>query len=150
MSSPLPLEFRHNAMLQMIEDANRTFPHECCGFLFGNSTPVHRDIEEILVVDNRVESNAARRFAIAPLDYMRAERHALASGLELIGIYHSHPSHPAIPSIHDLRLAMPSFSYVILSVYPEGLATIRSWQLNTNQNFSEEPILNSISTPWHN
>jgi proteasome lid subunit RPN8/RPN11 len=79
---------------------------------------------------------------------MKAERRALATGLQLIGVYHSHPSHPAVPSIHDLRVALPTFSYVIVSVYGDGLAAIRSWQLNENQIFSEEPILNNITTSW--
>lgn len=143
-----PLLFQTGALTAVVEDAERSFPFECCGFLFGLITPAHRHIEEILVVHNQVEANAARRFAIAPADYMRAERHALATGLTLLGIYHSHPSHPAVPSIHDLRVALPMFSYVIASVHAEGLVGLRSWQLNVDSIFSEEPILNFIPTPW--
>ena len=143
-----PLQFQSEAMAAMTQDATKSFPHECCGFLLGQDSPSHREIEEILEVDNRVESNAARRFAISPRDYMRAERRALAAGLQLIGVYHSHPSHPAVPSIHDLRVALPTFSYAIVSMYADGLACIRSWQLNENQIFSEEPILNNIPTSW--
>lgn len=143
-----PLQFLPEAIDAMTRDALSSFPQECCGFLLGQESPSHREIEEILEVDNRVESNAERRFSISPRDYMKAERRALATGLQLIGVYHSHPSHPAVPSIHDLRVALPTFSYVIVSVYADGLAAIRSWQLNENQIFSEEPILNNIPTSW--
>jgi proteasome lid subunit RPN8/RPN11 len=35
---------------------------------------------------------------------------------DLLGFYHSHPDHPARPSQYDLDHALPSFSYVIISV----------------------------------
>lgn len=143
-----PLQFNAEALAGMTQDATRSFPHECCGFLLGQDSPSHREIEEILEVDNRVEVNAERRFSISPRDYMKAERRALAAGLQLIGVYHSHPSHPAVPSIHDLRVALPTFSYAIVSVYADGLASIRSWQLNETSIFSEEPILNNIQASW--
>lgn len=143
-----PLQFKPGAIAAMTRDATKSFPHECCGFLLGQESPCHREIEEILEVDNRVAANAARRFSISPRDYMKAERRALAAGLQLIGVYHSHPLHPAVPSIHDLRVALPTFSYAIVSVYADGLACIRSWQLNENQIFSEEPILNNIPASW--
>jgi proteasome lid subunit RPN8/RPN11 len=142
------LLFNGAALEAMTADGLRTFPNECCGFLFGTEHAEHREFTEILVVDNSSTPNAERRFEISPADYMRAERKALASGLDLLGVYHSHPSSPAVPSIHDLRVALPTFSYVILSVYGEGLATIRSWQLNASNIFSEETILNKIPKPW--
>jgi proteasome lid subunit RPN8/RPN11 len=136
----------------LIDDALNTFPDECCGFLFGRE---ERDgtrlVIDILVVDNSKQGDKTRRFEISPLDYMTAEQHALDHDWALLGIYHSHPKHPAIPSEHDRIAAQPWFSYVIISVMEAnatappshpGKHTIhfRSWVLNEEQQFEEEKI----------
>jgi proteasome lid subunit RPN8/RPN11 len=136
----------------LTDDALNTFPDECCGFLFGRE---ERDgtrlVIDILVVDNSKQGDKTRRFEISPLDYMTAEQHALDHDWSLLGIYHSHPKHPAIPSEHDRIAAQPWFSYVIVSVM-EAIATdpshqpgkpaihFRSWVLNEQQQFEEEKI----------
>ena len=121
-------------------DAERAFPNECCGFLFGLEDAQGRHLTEALPVDNAQTGDQRRRFAIDQRDYLRAERHALATGTQLLGIYHSHPRHPAVPSIHDLRVALPFFSYLIASTYPGHVERVRSWQLNEAGRFFEEPI----------
>ncbi|MEL6639038.1 MAG: M67 family metallopeptidase, partial [Bacteroidota bacterium] len=105
---PTPLEV-------IYEHAREAFPDECCGFLYGDEKNGRR-ISVAQRVDNAKEGDQRRRFEISPLDYLRAERYALERGLDLLGIYHSHPQHPAIASAHDLEKALPFFSYVIVSV----------------------------------
>jgi proteasome lid subunit RPN8/RPN11 len=129
------------ARRQMIEDALRTFPDECCGFMFGTETEHVRTISAIIVVDNSKEGDKRRRFEIRPSDYLRAERYAEENGLALLGIYHSHPNHPSIPSEHDRVAAQPYFSYVILSVYERQFRSFQSWQLNEQSQFEEEKVL---------
>ncbi len=122
----------------IFEDAQKTYPHECCGFFFGKQIEGRRQITEVLVVDNSVQENRARRFEITALDYMRAERKAIEEDLDLLGVYHSHPDHPAIPSSHDLAVALPFFSYVIVSVQKGEVNHWRSWQLDEGGLFAEE------------
>ena len=129
------------ARSQMIEDALRTFPDECCGFMFGSETEELRIISAITVVDNSKEGDKRRRFEIKPSDYLRAERYADENGLTLLGIYHSHPNHPSIPSEHDRVAAQPYFSYVIVSIYERQFRSLQSWQLNERSQFEEEEIL---------
>jgi proteasome lid subunit RPN8/RPN11 len=129
----------------VIAHGEATYPHECCGFLFGSDKGDSRHISEYLSVENRRTENRERRFQIAPEDYLKAERYADEHGLELLGIYHSHPDHPAIPSEHDRRQAMPFFSYFIVSVMKgEGLV-LRSWLLDKDFQFQEELITESIT-----
>ena|SRR5579859_2568340 len=126
----------------LIEDAVNTFPDECCGFLFGKEeTGGTRVIIDILVVDNSKEGDKTRRFEISPTDYLAAEQHALDHDWTLLGIYHSHPKHPAIPSEHDRKAAQPYFSYLIISVMNNEEITFRSWLLNDDHQFEEEKIL---------
>ena len=124
----------------MIRDAQETFPDECCGFFYGSETNSDRQIVQALPVYNSKEGDKRRRFEIAPLDYMNAETYAEENGLALLGIYHSHPGAPAIPSEQDREAAQPYFSYIILSVYEEKLDHIRSWQLNEQDQFEEVTI----------
>ena len=124
----------------MTADAVKTFPDECCGFLFGRETAEERIIEQVLAVNNAREGDKRRRFEINPRDYLGAERYADEKNLLLLGVYHSHPNHPAIPSEHDRLSAQPNFSYVILSIVNNEYAGLRSWRLNEEQQFEEEKI----------
>jgi proteasome lid subunit RPN8/RPN11 len=126
----------------LIEDAVSTFPDECCGFLFGKEeADGTRFIIDLMVVDNSKEGDKRRRFEIAPSDYMIAEQHALDHDWNLLGVYHSHPNHPAIPSEHDRVAAQPYFSYLIISVMNKEVISFRSWLLNEELQFEEEKII---------
>jgi proteasome lid subunit RPN8/RPN11 len=126
----------------LAEDAVATFPDECCGFLFGREeTDGTRLVIDILAVDNSKEGDKRRRFEISPQDYMTAEQHAFDHDWTLLGIYHSHPNHPAIPSEHDRVAAQPFFSYVIISVMDREIADFRSWLLNEQFQFEEEQVV---------
>ena len=130
-----------NSRALLVEDAVNTFPDECCGFLFGTEDEEeNRTISEILVVDNAKEGDKTRRFEISPFDYLKAEQFAIDRNLSLLGIYHSHPKHPAIPSETDRKSAQPFFSYVIISVLENNIVTLRSWRLNEEEQFEEEKI----------
>ncbi|MFT3825109.1 MAG: M67 family metallopeptidase [Chitinophagaceae bacterium] len=125
----------------LLEDAVQAFPDECCGFLLGTEDESdNRIITEILVVNNAKEGDKRRRFLIAPKDYLKAEAHAEKKQLQLLGIYHSHPNHPAIPSEHDRVAAQPFFSYIIVSVLEKVPGALRSWRLNDEQQFEEEEV----------
>jgi proteasome lid subunit RPN8/RPN11 len=122
-------------------DALRTFPDECCGFLLGKDYDTERIVEHLIVVNNAKEGDKRRRYEIGPLDYLRAEQYAEEHDLVLIGVYHSHPNHPSIPSEHDRVAAVPYLSYVIVSVRADEIASTQSWRLNDAFQFEEEKIL---------
>jgi proteasome lid subunit RPN8/RPN11 len=125
---------------QMIEDGLRTFPNECCGFIFGSEADEKRTITDMQVVNNAKEGDKKRRFEISAQDYFNAEQYAQDQGLLLLGVYHSHPNHPAIPSEHDRKSAQPYFSYIILSIRDGSFDHLRSWILNDSEQFEEEKI----------
>ncbi|MCS6935356.1 MAG: M67 family metallopeptidase [Chitinophagales bacterium] len=126
---------------QLAVDAVRTYPDECCGFLLGTEQSHARTVTEIIAVHNAREGDKRRRYEIHPDDYRRAEKYADVKGLQLLGIYHSHPDHPSVPSEHDRAVAFPYFSYVILSVRQGEVVSVQSWRLNDNRHFDEEPVI---------
>ncbi len=120
----------------MSNHAIQDFPNECCGFMYGHETKDKRIITLAKRVENNKEGDQRRRFEISPFDYMKAEAFAIKQNTMLLGVYHSHPQHPAIASEHDLKSAMPFFSYVIYSIIDQQINDIKSWQLNeTGESF---------------
>lgn len=131
----------NSSALKVIDkDAQAAFPNECCGFLYGKDIG-NRVITRAVPVLNVKDGDQRRRFEINPLDYMKAEKYAIEHSVEFLGIYHSHPNHPAIASVHDLAKAMPFFSYVIVSVMEGEIADYKSWRLyDDKREFYEEVV----------
>jgi cysteine synthase B len=117
--------------------AARTYPDECCGGLLGRSGHV----VEALVLDNTSSEGRRRRFLVGPAEYRTAEARAAETGQSLVGFYHSHPDHPAVPSAFDLEHAWPNLSYVIVAVRDGQPAEVRSWRLRDDRSgFDEERV----------
>lgn len=115
-----------------------SYPFECCGALIGRD----RTVGEAFPLPNATEEGPRRRFLVSPDDYRAAERRAVATGLELVGFYHSHPDHPARPSPYDLDHAWPVFTYVIVSVRHGEPAELTSWRLRDDRSaFDEEAVV---------
>lgn len=136
----MKLAFTKGAQEQITKHSEQGFPNEICGFLYGTEQGDTRWILNAQAVENSKEGDQTRRFEIAPVEYIKAEKYAIANGLTLLGIYHSHPKHPAIASEHDLKQAVPFFSYVITSVFENGVVDFKSWQLNDDGAFDEEEV----------
>ena len=135
------LEIADQARNVIYQDSEQAFPNEACGFLFGIDKRGKRLILEAVKVLNGKVGDQTRRFKIDASDYTKAEAYAERNGLTLLGVYHSHPLHPAIASEYDLKYALPFFSYVITSIGEEGyVQDIKSWQLNEQYLFDEEKI----------
>jgi proteasome lid subunit RPN8/RPN11 len=84
-----------------------------------------------VVSDSDPQAHSRRdRFWIDPADLFAALKSSRDRGVEIVGIYHSHPDHPAIPSATDLQLAWPEYAYLIVSVRSGLVVDQRSWQLH--------------------
>jgi proteasome lid subunit RPN8/RPN11 len=114
-----------------------SYPEECCGFMLGAA----RDVVKLLPAGNERWDSAGNRYLISPESYMNAEREALREGLEILGVYHSHPDAPAAPSEFDRLHALPGLSYVIVSVRRGEARNVASWTLSDDhERFEPEPI----------
>ena len=115
-----------------IEEA---YPEEGAGFLIG----VEGEVKQILPLPNAREDEARHnRFLITPEDYLKAELTADRLGLSLIGVFHSHPDCPNIPSEYDREWAQPFFSYIITRVDEGKPVSHRSWRLVEDRSRYEE------------
>lgn len=118
--------------------ASRGYPRECCGLLLG----LERNGELHVVQYQQPGHNLAAgddRYELDPEDYLAADYAAVAAGLRIIGVWHSHPDHPARPSLTDRELAWRGWSYLIVSVAGGKVVDLRSWRL-ADGDFAEEEI----------
>ncbi len=109
---------------RLLEEARVTPDAECCGLLAG------RDgiISAIYPAPNA--SDAANSYEIAPEDLFRLIRQMRARGLELLGIYHSHPAGENRPSSRDIERAYyPDAAYFILSSMRDAPQPIRAFSI---------------------
>ena len=100
------------------EHGREAYPEECCGALLGtagNGDGSAR-VARIARMENARREERRRRYVIEPLEYARVERQADKENLSVLGFYHSHPVHPAVPSEYDREHGFPFFHYIVLSV----------------------------------
>jgi proteasome lid subunit RPN8/RPN11 len=126
----------------------RDYPYECCGLLLGNfaESGSTKTCAEIFPISNAREEAAKRnRFLIRPEELLRGEKYAAAQNLDVVGFYHSHPDHPAVPSAYDLDHAWPVYSYIVVAVAAGRAEDLLSWEMQPDRSrFNEEEILNVI------
>jgi proteasome lid subunit RPN8/RPN11 len=115
------------------------YPRETCGLLLGVRRGDEHAVTEVRRARNLDVERAEDRYELDPDDFFAADREARAAGLGIVGIWHSHPDHPARPSATDRDGAWPGWSYLIVSVGRDGVGEIRSWRLNGGD-FVEEAI----------
>lgn len=133
------------------------YPHETCGLLIGRPIrsaasaavpeggplPADDTAAEVVRVVQARNLNVERahdRFELDPEDFMRADEEARAAELEIVGIWHSHPDHPAQPSETDRAAAWEGWSYVIASVTASAVTAVRSFRLQ-GEAFAEESVV---------
>lgn len=96
------------------QHAEEGYPNEICGILIGPSGRGH--VSEARRARNTVLERARDRYEIDPLDHIRIQRECDSHGMEIVGYYHSHPDHPATPSVFDTERAWAGMLYMIVSV----------------------------------
>jgi proteasome lid subunit RPN8/RPN11 len=119
------------------------YPEECCGVLIGRESADRSgaSVERIVAADNERAESRHNRYVISPQALLKAQREARASGLDIVGYYHSHPDHPARPSEFDREHAWPGTSYVIVSIEKGKAVDCRSWRLSDDRAaFEEETV----------
>lgn len=121
-----------------------SYPNEGCGLLLGSAEDGRNIVTEIRPLPNvwPVEAEKPERFRIAENDWRDVELDAMSEGLDVVGIFHSHPDHPPVASARDLAWASwPGYSYLITQVVEGSPTHSRSWQLAPDRSgFDEEEL----------
>jgi proteasome lid subunit RPN8/RPN11 len=134
---------------EMIAEAKRLAPHECCGYLAGRDGRVthHYKIKNVIAsegaelnfegkkLDHLQSLSPEKRAEIAFLmdaqDMSFAHKDMRSKQMELLVIYHSHPRDPARPSITDMEKVAEFEALRKVLNLPEPLHLIISLQTGT-------------------
>jgi len=127
----LSLRLRAQAIEVVRDHLCRTYPEEGCGVLIGTESDGVRVVERAEPVANADSDSRQRRYRIAPEQLLEVERGARARDWDVLGFFHSHPDHPAVPSSSDLESAWPYYSYLIVSVVDGSAVESRAWRLGS-------------------
>jgi len=130
-------------MLRAIQAHGETaYPNEGAGLLLGRAVDGGKAVVEILPLANEWQAEEQyHRYLITAQDMLRGENEAERRGLDVIGIFHSHPDHVAEPSTMDRDWAMPWYSYIITSVQKAKAVVSRSWLLRDDRSAFDEETL---------
>jgi proteasome lid subunit RPN8/RPN11 len=112
-------------LASILHFAQRDPRRECCGILAGRDGVITRAL-----LAKSAATNPTTGYEIAPKELFRLMREIRAAGLELLGIYHSHPKTENRPSSRDIELAYyPDAAYFILSPAADASRPIRAFRI---------------------
>lgn len=154
----MTLQITETNLKTICTNAERRYPEECCGLLIGKINGEDNQVLEVWPADNSwneadgkafaevsgstsLGGTRQERYAIAPATLLYVQRQARDRGIQIIGVYHSHPDHPARPSEFDRAIAWAQYSYIIVSVHQGKVKDYYSWRLDENHQFQQEKIL---------
>jgi len=127
------------------EHGRQTYPEECCGAMLGSSSDGAARVTRVERMENTREQERRRRYTIDPLEYVRVERQADSEGMQVVGFYHSHPDHPAVPSEYDREHGLPIFHYVLVAVRAGVPGEVASYVLSEDRGaFDREELVVEI------
>jgi proteasome lid subunit RPN8/RPN11 len=126
---------------EMVAHAKAAYPNECCGAMLGTVDGGDKRVRLAMALENAFEGSQAARYELRPEDLLRADREARKQGMDLIGIYHSHPDCDAYFSATDLKNSCPWYSFVVLSIRQGEFDHANSFLPNADQTASEKEEL---------
>jgi len=125
----------------MVSHAEAKFPNECCGAMIGKIDDDAKHVTRAVPLENAFAGEQGARYELRPEDLLAADKAARAAGLDLIGIFHSHPDCDAYFSKTDLENSCPWYSFVVLSVKQGKFDHAASFLPNADQTAAEKEEL---------
>ena len=139
----MTVRVRRDQLEHIIAQARAEAPNECCGMLAGRGEVVEE------VFPGRNKDHSPKTYLMDPEDQLRAFRAMDERGLELVGIYHSHPQTEAVPSRTDRERALdrdgnalfPDAQYMIVSLRDAAQPQVRAFRITGGQVTEEEVVI---------
>jgi proteasome lid subunit RPN8/RPN11 len=123
------IRVHRHAWEAMLAHARAAYPDECCGAMLGRGG----EVRVAAPLENSFAGSRRTRYQVSPEDLLAATRAARQGGLQLIGIYHSHPDRDACFSETDLKNSCPWYAFLILSIKAGVFDHAACWQPNPEQ-----------------
>ncbi|MBW6464430.1 MAG: M67 family metallopeptidase [Dethiobacteria bacterium] len=111
---------------EMIRHARGELPYEACGIIAGVAGK-----KAVKFYPARNELKSETRYNIAPEDLYSILMELEKKGLDVWGIFHSHPSSPAYPSATDIKQSYyPDSYYLIVSFLNPNKPELRVFKID--------------------
>jgi proteasome lid subunit RPN8/RPN11 len=135
------IQVEAGAWAEMVAHARETYPNECVGAMLGTSGDGRKVVSVAMRLANSFSGVQRERYELRPEDLLAADRAARDRGLDLVGIYHSHPDCGAYFSETDLKNSCPWYSFVVLSIQKGEFDHANSWLPNAEQTAADREEL---------
>jgi proteasome lid subunit RPN8/RPN11 len=130
-----------DAWSRMVAHARSAYPDECCGAMLGTINNGAKTVKVAVEMENAYNGQKHSRYELRPEDLLQADRAARGQGMDLIGIFHSHPDADAYFSATDLKNSCPWYSFVVLSVKDGEFDHAACFLPNADQTSADEEEL---------
>lgn len=120
-----PLVLAPGHVICLTRASVETAPREACGVLLGEVVRGQRQVRRLTVAKNL--ANEPDRFFLDPVHLMRQAQRTGHEGLEILGVWHSHPRQPARPSRLDTEGSQPGWTQLIARVDDGVLTDLKAW-----------------------
>jgi proteasome lid subunit RPN8/RPN11 len=140
MNPPVNIDLAMDAATSIERHAQSDYPLEACGFLLGPAEdlflPRRRLVAAIPAV-NVAQSDQKKSYEIDPREWLKVQTQARQNNLAILGIYHSHPDGPAVPSQVDAEAAWPELIYLIAAVTAKEAGAMQAWMIQPDKSWRE-------------
>lgn len=133
MSDKILFQINKDLLEKIKEQGRKEAPIEACGYLAGNDN-IAKEVIYMKNIDNSPE-----HFTFDPKEQFAALKYARSKGLDLIGVYHTHPASPARMSKEDIRLA--NDTNIVYLIYSLTEDVIRAFKIDKDKNVSEIEVV---------
>jgi len=128
------LQIPNNIFEQMLKQAKAEAPIEACGILAGKDG----EVEKLYKMTNADQSSD--HFMMEPKEQFKVGKDIRSAGLEMLAIYHTHPTTPARLSAEDIRMALtPNITYIIVSLQDSAGPVIKGFLIQEGD-IAEVPV----------
>jgi len=127
----MQIERKH--LSEIISHAREEAPREACGILAG------RDGRVLRLYRARNADLSPTSYRLDPEQQYRILKDTEDRGLEVVAIYHSHPSSPPTPSEKDIKQAYDTeVSYLVISLTDSVEPQVRAFRFNEDGAVEED------------
>ena len=127
------LYLKKQHLAEMIAHAQKEAPLEACGILAGKEDRVAK------LYRARNADRSPMSYRLEPEEQYRIFTDIEEKGWDILGIYHSHPTSPAVPSGIDLKQAYyPEAVYFVVSLADPTQPHVRAFKIVEGEITEEE------------
>jgi proteasome lid subunit RPN8/RPN11 len=126
---PFQLQIECQVHEEMIAHACAELPNECCGLLGGTFPRQGKTARATHCYPLVNELASPIEFRSEPRSMFEAMRDMRRKGLEVLAIYHSHPSTAAFPSAKDRALSSGDQVVCLIISLRDSVPVVKAWWL---------------------